>query len=163
MAGNIQFPNNATFQHINYFSPDLRQTINSQNEIIKWNSSAGDTMYSNYQKITDICPSLCFQADVFLPNARAAVQSVSCEVSPDTPGRYVMGCKGHQVQNDFLLEPLLPVAVPVIQYPAFKLGFSIEERDICAVPVLNWEEYICTLKRTFRGGYGATTAVSLGK
>jgi hypothetical protein len=111
-------------------------------------------MYSFSEKIGYITPSLCFQADVFYPNAIAAVKASDDNLLGEVPmggGIIASGCRGNQIQRDFPLESRLPVAVPLIQYPSKTSEYFLDQMDLCAVPVLNWEMYIETLKITLKG------------
>lgn len=96
--------------------------------------------------------SLSFQADVLYPNALASVTKLyedqNATIVPDpvvSSGipSVLTGCKGNRLDNPFPLEPRVPVALPLVQYPTrTDNSEELNEHDACAVPVLNWEKYI---------------------
>jgi hypothetical protein len=98
------------------------------------------------QKIGSITPALSVQGDVLYPNALASLSRQLQGSVPEGelgPGSSAaVGSKGNQFDNEFPYEPRVPVALPMIQYPTNTRGPKREEQDMCALPVLNWENYI---------------------
>lgn len=93
--------------------------------------------YSYIEKISAITNPVCFQHDVAYPNIITALDRDGLLRNTDPTG-----CKGHQIDNDFPLESKTPMAVPLVMYPTSTSGKRLNEVDMCAYSVLNWEEYI---------------------
>ncbi|CAG7836689.1 unnamed protein product [Allacma fusca] len=96
------------------------------------------------EKIGCLTPVLSITSDILYPNAVASAMG-----SGDTEERLEVGCKGHQIDEEFPLKSRVPSCVPLVQYPtAVNEEGSWEEQDICALPVLNWENYVYTFKQS---------------
>lgn len=158
MAYNTQIPNSTRIQHQSWTDPlflKARGQSLAANRAFGVNPCDNNTMHSCSQKIGNITPSLCFQADVFYPNALAAVCAAAgdnvdhVQESPSSgPIPRATGCRGNQIGQDFPLESRLPVAIPLVQYPTMTADLFLDQCDLCATPVLNWEKYMETLKVT---------------
>jgi hypothetical protein len=152
MAFNVQLPNNSRLKHLNWCNRDFLNATKHYSAKNIYGIHPQNSMYAYSQKIGNISPSLCFQADVFYPNAIASMRHASLidgkleHFQADEESIFATGCRGNQVQRDFPLESRVPVVVPLIQYPSPASDLFIDQVDICAQPVINWENYIEQLK-----------------
>lgn len=100
--------------------------------------------YSFIEKISGLTNPVSLQHDVMYANAFAAIidRNDSCE--DDTP--LALGCVGHQIDKEFPLESKTQMPLPLVMYPTKTDGNMLDEVDMCAKPVLNWEAYINDVK-----------------
>jgi len=130
MAGTLQLPNTSK---TNIKVVDFLYSRDSK-----------DTCYQYEHKIGGLTPSVCLQEDVLYPNAMGALADPLAQVGD----QYAVGCRGHQIGRKFPFEPVLPVAIPLVQYPSPTRSIFPEQHDMCARPVLNWEDYITQCDRS---------------
>jgi len=93
-------------------------------------------------RLLPLTQALSLQADVLFPNAEASVSNPSVAEDGSVVLTQPPGCVGNQLDQPFPLESRAPVALPLIMYPTETKG-----RDICSLPVINWETYILKVQQ----------------
>ncbi|CAL8082872.1 unnamed protein product [Orchesella dallaii] len=135
MAFNIQIPGSIDFTKCKFTEKPSTTKVNQR------------SCYSYQEKLSQVTNPLCLHNDVIYPSAMAAATQFTAD--SNNSGTLAVGCKGHQIDNEFPLESRTPFALPLVMYP---LPIGVKNRrchheiDLCSLPVLNWEAYVKDVK-----------------